>query len=187
MKFFATLVLITLVFFTGTAVAAGVVADPVASEVLRQIFDAITKGQWWVAAAAGVIGAVALARHYMPETWKTGAKGDVIAIASAFIFAFAGAVATWGVAPGATMNFGVIKTATLVGVAAAGGFNILHKLIGALLVWKRTPAWLKFILAAVAKIIGSGAVAKAEAAGDKAVVAAPAPGMAGGGAMREVE
>lgn len=187
MKFLASLILISLVFFTGTAVAQGVVTDPVASEVLRQIFDAITKGQWWVAAAAGVIGAVALARHYMPVSWKTGAKGDVVGVTSAFVFAFAGAVATWGVAPGADMNFGVIKTATLVGIVAAGGFNILHKLIGALVAWKRTPTWLVPALKIVAAFIGSNAVKKAEAAGDAAVAAAPAPGMTGGGVMREVD
>ena len=58
MKFFASLILIFLVGFTGTALASDVVADPVASEVLRQIFEAVAKGQWWVAAAAAVVGVV---------------------------------------------------------------------------------------------------------------------------------
>ncbi len=71
----------------------------------------------------------------------------------------------------------MIATATKIGAAAIGGFTALHKLIGWLMTWDKLPGWLKSILGVIAMVIGSSAVTKAEAAGDAAVAANPAPGM----------
>lgn len=187
MKFIASLILIFLAGFTGTAVAADLAADPSTSEVLRQIFDAVAHGQWWAAAAAGVIGVCALVRHYMPAAWKAGTKGDVIGVALAFATAFAGAIATWAVSPGAVMSLAVIATATKVGAVAIGGFTVIHKVIGWLVAWDRLPAPVVAVLKVIAALIGSSAVKKAEAAGRAAVAASPAAGMTGAGKIREVE
>lgn len=186
MKFVASLILIFLGVFTGTAIAADVAASPDATELLRQILDAVATGRWWAAGSAAVIGLIAVARHYMPESWKTGYKGDVVGIASAFALAFAGAIAAWAAVPGVTMSFAVAATATKVAIVAAGGFNILHKLIGALVAWGKLPAWATSILKVVAALIGSSAVKKAEAAGSAAVAAAPAPGL-DPAAMKEID
>lgn len=187
MKFIASVILLVLFAFTGTALAADVASDPDTSEVLRQIFDAVVHGQWWVAASGAVIGLCGLARKYMPESWKSGAKGDVVGIATTFGIAAAGAVITTLAAPGAAMSFAVVTAAAKVGALAIGGWNILHKVIGWLVAWDKLPGWAKSILALVASFIGSSAVKKAEEAGAAAVAANPAPGMAAGDKPREVE
>lgn len=186
MKLIASLILIFLGCFTGTALAADLAADPAASEVLRQIFDAVVKGQWWAVAAASVVGVCALVRWRMPDAWKTGTKGDIIGVALAFTMAFAGAVATWAAAPGAAMNLDVVVASAKIGAVAIGGYTILHKVIGWLAAWDGLPVWATSVLGILAMVIGSNAVKKAEEAGDAAVAAVPAPGMSPGG-MNEVE
>jgi hypothetical protein len=186
-KFIASLILLCLVGFTGTALAADIAADPVTSEVLRQIFDAVMRGQWWAAAAASVIGVCALVRHYMPASWKDGARGDVVGTATAFVISFAGAILTWAVAPDATMSSAVAIAALKIGFAAVGGYTVAHKVIGWLVAWGKLPAWATTVLGLIATVIGSSAVKKAEAAGAAAVAAAPAAGMAGAGTIREID
>ncbi len=188
MKFFATLILIFLGCFTGTALAQTAATDPATSEVLRQIFEAVLHSRWWGAAAASVVGVCAAVRHYLPEDWKTSVKGDIVGVALAFVTAFAGAIANWALAPGADMSFDVLATAAKIGAVAIGGFTVVHKVIGWLMAWDKLPAWLRPILAIIATVIGSSAVKKAEAAGEAAVAADPARGMAGAiGKMNEVE
>ena len=186
-RYISTLILIVLGAFTGTAVAASAAADPTASELAKSIFDAVMHGQWWAALAAGVIMACALARKYMPDSWKTGTRGDIIGVSTVFLMSFAGAIATWAIAPGAVMSLAVISTAFKVAAAAIGGWTILHKVAGWLVAWGKLPAWATSILSLITMLIGSDAVTKAESAGDAAVVATPAPGMAAGGTPTEVE
>lgn len=183
----ASIILLVLFAFTGTALAADVAADPNTSEVLRQIFDAVVHGQWWIAACAAVVGLCGLARKYMPEAWKAGTKGDMVGVATAFAISVAGAVGTTLAAPGAVMSLAVLGAAAKIGVFAIGGWNVLHKVIGWLMGWSKLPAWAKTILGLVASIIGSSAVKKAEEASAAAVAANPAPGMNAGGKPREVE
>ena len=97
MRFAALLVLIFLGAFTGTALAADAVAasDPSLSEVTKAIFDAVMHSQWWAVAAYGVVLACIGARKFMPASWKTGTKGDIIGTATVFVLAFAGAIGTW--------------------------------------------------------------------------------------------
>lgn len=188
MRLIAIFVLCLLAAFTGTAFAAG--SSPDGQSLLdfaKPIFDAVVHGQWWAAAAAAVVLGCALARKHMPAHWTTGVKGDIIGTASAFIVAFFGAIGTWFVAPGAVMSAAVALTALKVGVAAIGGYNILHKLATWAIASGKLPAWALPILTLVTKLIGSNAVEKAQADGDKAVAADPPKGMTGGDKVIEVE
>jgi len=187
-----TLIGIVLAAFTGTAVAASVATDPSTGDIFKQIFDAVVHGQWWVAASAGVLGACALERRYAPDSWKTGARGEIIGLAAAFTAAFAGAVGTTLMAPGAHMSSTVALAAVKIGVAAVGGYTILSRVLAALASWSKTPAWAKPIMNLIATIIGSKTaaaekIANAEAAGNAAVAASPPRGMAASGEIREVE
>ncbi len=190
MRFAAFLILIFLGAFTGTALAADVVAasDPSLSEVAKAIFDAVMQGQWWAAASLGVIFACAAVRRYvLPASWKTGTKGDIVGTVAAFVMAFAGALATVMLAPGATMTAAVALTAAKIGIAAVGGYTLVHKVVGWLASWGKMPAWAMSALRLAAMMVGSNAVAKAEAAGAAAVAAKPPTGMTGDSKIVEIE
>ena len=189
MRFMAALVLLCLAGFTGTALAADAVSstDPSLLDAAKAVFDAVVHGQWWAAAALVVVLLCAGARRYMPAAWKTGTKGDIVGTGLAFLIASAGAVATVMLAPGAAMTAGVALTAFKIGVAAIGGYTLIHKVLGWLSTWGLLPSWAAPILKLLASLVGSNAVKKAEAAGDKAVAAAPAKGLAGDAQIHEVE
>ncbi len=65
-------------------------------------------------------------------------------------------------------------------------YTLVHKLAGWLAGWDKLPSWATSILKMVAMLVGSDAVAKAQAAGDAAVAADPATGMAGDDKVIEV-
>lgn len=188
MRFTALLILIFFGAFTGTALAQSAVAS-VDLSTLQTIFDAVMHGQWWVAAAAGVIMVCALVRKYMPAAWSVGTTGDIIGTAMAFIIAFAGSIAAWAAAPGAVLSGTVVLTAAKIGVAAIGGYTIIHKVASWLVAWGKLPAWAQSILSLVTSLAGSNAVtvAKAQAAGDAAVAANPPTGLAGVSTITEVK
>lgn len=190
MRFLALCVLIMLGAFTGTALADTAISsasDPSFNDVTKAIFDAVMHSQWWAVAAYAVILASIGARKYMPEAWKTGAKGDVVGMATTFLIAGAGAVATAAITPGAAMTLAVLATAAKIGVAAIGGYTIIHKVAGWLAQAGWLPTWAVPIVKLLAALVGSNAVSKAEAAGQKAVEAKPATGMAGDDKIIEVE
>ena len=191
MRFIALLTLILLGSFTGTALAADAVsaADPSVYDTTKAIFDAVMHGQWWAAAALGVVLACAAARKYMPAAWKEGTKGDIIGTATAFLIAFAGAISTWALAQpaGAAMSVGVMLTALKIGAAAIGGYTAIHKVVTWLAAWDALPPWAMPLLKMLAMLVGSNAIAKAEAAGQKAVAENPPSGMAGSDKIVEVE
>ncbi len=78
------------------------------------------------------------------------------------------------------MSMAVMLAALKVGLGAVGGFVALHKLATALVATKwfqdHAPAWLKMGVGVILKLIGSSAIAKAEAAGQKAVDENPPKG-----------
>lgn len=189
MRTFAFLALFMLGGFTGTALAANAVAaaDPSLSDTTRAIFDAVMHSQWWAVAAYGVILTMIGARKVMPASWKTGTAGDIVGTASAFVLAFAGAIGTWALAPGAAMTVSVLMTALKIGVAAIGSYSVIHKLVGWLAGWGALPAWLKPILSILAGLVGSNAVSKAKEAGDAAVAADPPKGLQGDSTIVEVD
>lgn len=187
MRFTVLLVFLLLASFTGTALAAEAVSDPALSDVTKAIFDAVMHSNWWAAAAYGVILACIGARKLMPEAWKTGTKGDIVGVATAFLVSFAGAVGTVVVAPGAVMSAAVATKAFWIGVSAIGGYTVVHKIAGWLVGWGKLPPWAVAALKLLTLMVGSSAVKKAEAAGDAAVAADPPKGMAGDDTIREVE
>lgn len=188
-----TSILLFLAAMTGTAFAADAVNPDAASwlELAKPVFDAVMHGQWWAAAAAAVILAAAGARKLMPSSWKTGVKGDIIGVATAFVFAFAGAILNAALAVGFSgMSAALAIVALKIGFAAVGGFTVLHKVTGWLAgtEWfqSKAPAWLKLALMYVTGVFGSDAVKKAEQAGEAAVAAKPPQG-AGDGTVIEVD
>ncbi len=189
MRFSALLILIFLGAFTSTALAQSVAASPDTATLLQQIFDSIAHGQGWAGAATGVVLACALARKYMPAAWTEGTKGDIVGTATAFVMAFAGSIAAHAIAPGATMTMAVFATAAKIGVAANGGYTIIHKVASWLVAWGKLPPWATSVLSLVTALAGSNAVtlAKADAAGAAAVAADPPKGMAGGDTITEVK
>lgn len=190
MRFITVFVLSLLAFFTGTAFAASAAAPDQQSllDLAKPVFDAVVHGQWWVAAAAAVVLLCALARKHMPAKYTEGVKGDIIGTGLVFVMAFAGAIFTTLVGPGAAaMSAAVALTALKVAVAAIGGYNILHKLASWAVASGKLPAWALPIVKILTSMIGSDAVAKAEAAGDKAVAADPPRGMTGDSKIVEVE
>jgi hypothetical protein len=189
MRFTALLILIFLGVFTGTALAQNVVvaSDPSATEIAKAIFDAVMHSQWWAAAAYAVIIGVIGARKIMPASWKQGTKGDIIGTASAFAIAFAGAIGTAAIAPGATITVAVFLTALKIAVVAIGGYQLVHRIVGWLAAWDVLPAWVTPLLKLIAMTVGSKAIAKAEAAGAKAVETTPPTGMSGDDKIIEVE
>ncbi len=187
MKFTASLILIFLGCFTGTALAADISSDPAASQIVREILDAVVHGQWWPALCAAVVLLCALERKYAPESWKTGIKGEIIGVATAFVMAFATSFGASVAAPGTTVTLAVALMALKVGAGAVGGYTILSRLLNWLAAWDKLPAWAKSVLEMIASVIGAPSPVKvAEAAGEAAVVAKPAPGM-NVGKMREID
>lgn len=186
-RYTAFLILVLLLGFTGTALAQSAATDPSVSDTTKLIFDAVMHSQWWAAAAYGVILAMIGVRKLMPASWKDGIKGDIIGTTSTFVLAFAGSVATVLAAPGAVMTLAVAATAVKIGVAAIGGYTVVHKIVGWLSTWDKMPAWLTPILKLLATVVGSNAVSKAEAAGAAAVANDPPKGMVGTDTVHEVE
>lgn len=177
--------------FAGTALAAGAALPDDASllEYARPVFDAIVHGQWWIAAASALILVVAAARKYAPTEGRFGWTGRVLAstpgvMASTFLLSFAGAVVTalMALGPSGVMSWAIAKTALLVGVTAIGTWKALHSLatwaVSTEFYKSKVPAWVQSLVATVLALIGSNAIAKAEAAGQRAVDAKPATGAA---------
>lgn len=186
MKFIASLILIFLGCFTGTALAADVASDPAVSETISKVFDAIVHGQYWPALCAAVVLLCALEIRYAPESWKSGAKGRLIGTAVAFTASFATTLGAALAAPGSMFTSAVAMTALKVGVGAIGGYNAISALVDWLLTFEKMPAWAKTVLNMINAIIGRNTVKKAEDAGAAAVAANPPPGMAPG-AIREID
>ncbi len=77
----------------------------------------------------------------------------------------------------------IALTAAKVGFYAAGGFMLIHKFasfaVGTKWYADHVPAPVKTAIAFVLAMLGSSAVAKAEAAGDAAVASSPSAGVPG--------
>lgn len=179
---FSTL-LLAFFAFGATASAAGEAVGDNSSlfELARPVFDAIVHGNYWLAAALGVILLTAAAKKYLPDAYGGRlVRSELGGMVTAFALAFAGALATTFAAPGATMTMLVLWAAVKIGFWAVGGFMALHKIATVLVKTKfwneKMPAPIKALVALALSMIGSSAVAKAEKAGQDAVEAKPAEG-----------
>lgn len=180
---FVTTFLIAFLGFASAAIAATPLTPDDGSllDLARPVFDAIVHGNYWLAAALAVVLLTAAAKKYLPDAYGGRlVRSELGAMATAFVLAFAGALATTFAAPGAAMTMAVLMAALKIGTAAVGGFMILHKLVGVLAATKwyqeKMPAPVKALVAFIMGMIGSSAVKKAEEAGAKAVEANPAKG-----------
>jgi len=179
---------IALVSFGATAFAAGTAVSSTDSssllDLLKPVFDAFSGGHYAYAAALLVVAAVALAKRYLSEDgfFHTNAGGSLLALLAAAALAISSALA----APGAHVTLALLKSALLVGVGAAGGYAVLKNLlVDPILVplSKKAPAWAQPIFTVLFLIFDhsapSDAIAEATKAGDAAVAAKPATGIAG--------
>lgn len=171
--------------FGATAAAQSAVTPDDGSllDLARPVFDAVVHGNWWLAAALGVVFLTAAAKKYLPDAYGGRlVRSELGAMATAFVLAFGGALATTFAAPGAAMTMAVLTAALKVGFFGVGGWMILHRIAQALVKTKfwneRMPAPVKAAVAFVLRLIGSSAISKAEAAGQKAVEANPPTGAA---------
>lgn len=191
-KTFAVLSTLAVAFlaFGATAVAAGEVSPDDGSllDLARPVMDAVMKGNYWLAAALGVILLTAATRKYLPDAYGGRlARSQWGGRATAFLYAFAGAIANAAAVDGTifVMTGALAFTALKVGGAAIGGFMALHELAKWFTATKwyqaKMPAPLKALIAFVLGLIGSStaALAKAEKAGDDAVKANPPTGAEG--------
>lgn len=190
------LVAIGLVSFGATAFAAGAVAPASGSllDLAKPVYAAITAGHYIACAALALILAMAAARRYLPSLPKVGASigkflsSDAGNAISTLIMSFAGAVAT-GTAAGVHwggLSTHLLWTSLLVGVTAVGGYEVLLHLFAAPVLAKIAKKWpwaapvVDLLMWVFNKDSGNAAaLAKAQAAGQAAVVANPAPGVAG--------
>lgn len=177
-------IMFVLAAFAGTALAATAAHPDDGSllELAAPILEAVKNGHGWLAAACSVMFLTALARRKLPDRFGGKfARGDVGGMVTAFVFAYAGAVATAATAEGfAGMTSTLALAGLKVALAAIGGFVALHKLATALAATKwwneKAPRWLRATVELVLKLVGSSAAQKAKAAGDAAVKAKPAAG-----------
>lgn len=191
-KFFSMLlaVLVAVLSFgaTATAFAAGAAA-PVDGSILdlaKPVFDAVMAGQGWLGAALALVLVVTAARRYGKEHFPfLGSKlgGAVLNL----LLSFGGAAAT-ALAAGAAPSAGLAFTALKVSIAAASGYELVKELLAPALraLADRLPwagaraavhALLNFALWAFENR-RKAVIAKAEAAGEAAVVANPPGGAA---------
>lgn len=179
------LTLIALMAFTtvGFAAVAVTPGDDTATilDLLKPVADAFAGGHYAFAAALGVIALVALVKKYAGTAvpWlHTDMGGSALALLTASSSALGVSLA----APGAAVTLAMLKSALLVGVGAAGGYAVIKNLLIDPLIkplMAKAPAWMQPLFQVVMWVFDKpDPVADATKAGDAAVTAAPAGGVA---------
>lgn len=178
------LALFALLGFAGTASAANAAApeDGNILDLAKPVFEAVMHGQGWLAAALALILCTALARRYLPKLnrfkWVASDAGTTL---TAFLMSLGGGFAT-AFAAGAGPSLAVAKTAFGVALGAAGGYQALKHLVAPVLraLRDKLPAWARPGLDMVLWMFDRPSRNEAAAAaGEAAVKANPAPGVAG--------
>ncbi len=177
---------VTFLFFTATAFAAGAVEaavppDADLSSLGRPLYDAIVHGQYWMAAALALVFAVALFKRYAPAgRGRAFANSDAGGGLLVLLGSFGGAAAT--LLLGGPMTWDLVIAAAKVATSAAGGFVLIKNILIAPLMksdWykNRAPLWLKALISMSTWVFAKqNSVAAAEDAGVKALEDKPAPG-----------
>ena len=172
--------------FGGVALAADAVSpDSSSLDIAKAVYDAFAGGHYAYCAALGVILLVALVKRYLGDkiTWL---HSDVGGTAMALVGATATAIVAAASASGGVVSIGLLKSALLVGVGAAGGYAVLKALLvdPILVPLLSKYSWGGPVLAVINFVFdhgagaGAQAVAEAKTAGDAAVAAKPAQGAA---------
>lgn len=182
------LAVVALAVFSGTAFAAQVAGVPDGAELLdmaRPVYEAILAGQYAVAAALALVLAVGLLRRYaVPRVpfLRTDAGGTLLTYAASF----GGALATHLIAVGASVpSAAMLLAAVKIGFYAVGGFMTAKRLAMPVFTYlaSKSPPWLAAIILLVPRLFdlvtgsSTAKIAKAEKAGDAAVVATPGVGL----------
>lgn len=193
----AVLVFIGIITFGATSFAAGTAAGTADSssllDLLKPVFDAFNGGHYAFAAALLVIALVALVKRYFGDKiafLHSDAGGSLLAL----VMAGATASATALAAPGAHFTLALLKSSLLVGVGAAGGYSMLKALLvdPILVPYLSKRSWGAPVLLVINFIFSHGAAAAqaqatATAAGEAAVTAKPATGVAGATGAKPTE
>lgn len=172
-----------LVGFTATSAAAAQAAPDDGSllDIARPIFDAIMAGRYLAASATALVLTIALIKRYAPGRIGAFVHSDAGGALTTLGMALFGAIAT-ATMGGATWHWSMLWTSLTVGIAAAGGYAVLKKLVVEPLLKPlaaRYP-WLMPVLAVVMWVFDRPtAIQHAEAEGDAAVAGSPGPGVDG--------
>jgi len=171
MKHHITALVFMALSFLGTSVA--VAQGEELSELAKPVLDAIMGGQYALAAALGLVLAVALLRRYGVAKYPwlgTSAAGSLLVLLGGF-----GAALGTSLAAGGALSAALAYSALKVSLFAAGGFSILKPVIAAL--QGRAPSWLKPVLGLVGWVFDKpNKILAAEEAGKAAVEANPGEG-----------
>lgn len=184
-----SLLFLALFGFAFTAHAATVVVADDASilDWARPVYEAFAAHQWSLTGALLVVFLAAVVKRYLGDKiafLHTNAGGSLLAL----VMATATAVSAGLVTPGASITLGLLKTALLVGVTAAGGYAVLKNLlvdpvlkplVAKLPMWAQTLANLVLFAFDHGTSGTPPAVATAEKAGEAAVEKAPSTGVGG--------
>lgn len=183
-----SLLILTMLGFAVTAHAAtAVVADDASIlDMARPVYEAFAAHQWSLMGALLVVLLTAVVKRYAGDKiafLHTNAGGSLLTL----IMASATAVSAGIVTPGASITFGLLKTALVVGVTAAGGFAVLKNLLVDPLLKPlvaRLPKWAQTLanLVLFAFDHGTGtppAISTAEKAGSDAVATTSSTGVGG--------
>jgi len=175
-----------LVAFAGVSHAA-TTAEPTDGsllDLLKPVYDAFVAGNKIYAGALALVAALALLKRYAPGKFGAWLGTDIGGTLMALATSFFGAIATAFASGNTPFSMGLVWTAAHIAAVAAGGYAIIKKLVYNPLIastWYQTkaPIWAKTAIGMIGWIFeDSPAVTAAKAAGDAAVAANPAPGVA---------
>ncbi len=178
-----TLVVTWFLFFMASPAAASTGADdaPI-MELAKPVWEAITQERWWLAASLALVLAVAAFKRYAPGRAKEFANSDAGGALLVLLGSFGAGLASGLMAVGTNaISWVLVYAAVKVAIVAAGGYSLVKKLIIEPLIkpnMHRFPPWLQSTLTMVMWIFERPAVEAAEKAGDVAVAADPAGGVA---------
>lgn len=184
----AVLFLVGYLSFIGVAAASSevTVSNDSLADLAWPIYNAISGGAYWPAAMFALIFLVTALNKYGEKIPFVGAglakflSGSYGKPVTVLLLAFAGSVVSALAAPEVTMSIAVAWGALKFATMAAGGYELLKKLLVPVIlkIGSKAPNWMKpgFDLLLWMFNKNSAAVAKAEAAGEAAVIANPAPG-----------
>ncbi len=166
----------TIISFFGVSVAMA--QQESIADLAKPVLDAVMSGQYAFAAALALVFAVALVRRYGGSRWPLLASKKA-APYMVLVGSFGAALAT-ALSAGASLSWLMAWSALTVAAGAGYGYALIKPIFAAL--QKRAPAWMSPVFTALGWVFDArdkaaqARVAKAEAAGEAAVAAAPSKG-----------
>lgn len=148
---------------------------------LQPILDAITGGQWWLAASLALVLTVGLLKRAAPAgALRDWVNSDVGGSVLVLLASFGGAMAT-ALGAGAAVSWVLAWTALKVAVGAAGGYSLIRNLVITPLTeskwYASAPGWLKSVVGMLTWVfLKPTPIEAATTAGNDAVVAKPPTG-----------